>query len=54
LAGLVKIETIALASAGIGGLAGRIRHRSHPRWKMKSGLVQIGEASDSKVQRRSS
>ena len=55
LAGLVKIETIALASAGIGALAGRIRHRSHPRWKTKSGadLVQIGE-TDSKVRRRAS
>jgi MoaA/NifB/PqqE/SkfB family radical SAM enzyme len=54
LAGTVKIETIALASAAIGALAGRIRHLNHPRWRIgsKPNLVQISGATNGTVQRR--
>lgn len=39
----VKIETLALASTGIGGFVGRLRGRKHPRWADKpgEGFVQI-------------
>ena len=43
LAGCVKIENIALASAAIGTFVGRLKGRKHPRWGVKatSDFVQI-------------
>jgi len=46
-AGFVKVEKLATVSSAIGTLVGRLRGRSHPRWRVKpnSGLVQIGVRS---------
>lgn len=39
---VLKVENIALTSAAIGGLVGRLRGRKHPRWNKKPGeLIQI-------------
>lgn len=51
LAGCVKIENIALASAAIGTFVGRLKGRKHPRWGVKatSDFVQISAAVSRKL-----